>query len=307
MARAAAGTDMSRLANSATAKRQCPRGPGTTLQPAGRNALTRTVPRALPGSSPRRIHSSAMARADDHRGGRAARSFAFGEADRVLHVYTHCERTRRRRREGRAPDEEPLRRPARAVLPRRAVDPPGPRRARDGHRRLARPLPRRGPDRPVPAPGRAGRARGDAPAVHRGGAERPGVPRADPLPRRARRPSSPARPRPALDPLVLSFQLKLLWVSGFLPHLGSCVECGADDGARRVPAGGGRRRVRRLRPGRDRALAGGSPRARSAARVADRGRAGCRARRPRGARRPRRRDLVVRAPRRLPPADAVAS
>jgi len=35
--------------------------------------------------------------------------------------------------------------------------------------------------------------------------------------------------RPALDPLVLSFQLKLLWVSGFLPHLGSCVECGAKE------------------------------------------------------------------------------
>ena len=35
--------------------------------------------------------------------------------------------------------------------------------------------------------------------------------------------------RPALDPLVLSFQLKLLWLSGFLPHLGSCVECGADE------------------------------------------------------------------------------
>jgi len=36
--------------------------------------------------------------------------------------------------------------------------------------------------------------------------------------------------RPALDPLVLSFQLKLLWLSGFLPHLSSCVECGAEGG-----------------------------------------------------------------------------
>jgi DNA repair protein RecO (recombination protein O) len=35
--------------------------------------------------------------------------------------------------------------------------------------------------------------------------------------------------RPALDPLALSFQLKLLWVSGYLPHLTSCAECGADD------------------------------------------------------------------------------
>jgi DNA repair protein RecO (recombination protein O) len=31
--------------------------------------------------------------------------------------------------------------------------------------------------------------------------------------------------RPALDPLVLSFQLKLLWLSGYLPHLTSCAEC----------------------------------------------------------------------------------
>ncbi|MFL6013118.1 MAG: DNA repair protein RecO [Gaiellaceae bacterium] len=37
--------------------------------------------------------------------------------------------------------------------------------------------------------------------------------------------------RAALDPLALSFQLKLLWVSGYLPHLTSCAECGADDTA----------------------------------------------------------------------------
>jgi len=34
---------------------------------------------------------------------------------------------------------------------------------------------------------------------------------------------------PALDPLVLSFQLKLLWVSGYAPHLETCVECGSED------------------------------------------------------------------------------
>src|SRR5919205_797117 len=37
----------------------------------------------------------------------------------------------------------------------------------------------------------------------------------------------PARGRPALDPLALSFQLKLLWLSGYLPHVTTCVECGA--------------------------------------------------------------------------------
>lgn len=35
--------------------------------------------------------------------------------------------------------------------------------------------------------------------------------------------------RPALDPLALSFQLKLLWLSGYLPHLTSCAECGVAD------------------------------------------------------------------------------
>src|SRR5256714_448707 len=38
-----------------------------------------------------------------------------------------------------------------------------------------------------------------------------------------------AAERPALDPLALAFQLKLLWVSGYLPHLTSCSECSADD------------------------------------------------------------------------------
>jgi DNA repair protein RecO (recombination protein O) len=41
--------------------------------------------------------------------------------------------------------------------------------------------------------------------------------------------AKPRASRPALDPLVLSFQLKLLWVSGYLPHLTSCAECGAED------------------------------------------------------------------------------
>jgi DNA repair protein RecO (recombination protein O) len=34
--------------------------------------------------------------------------------------------------------------------------------------------------------------------------------------------------RPALDALGLSFQLKLLWLSGYLPHVGSCAECGGE-------------------------------------------------------------------------------
>ena len=42
--------------------------------------------------------------------------------------------------------------------------------------------------------------------------------RARALPRPARRGAAGADGRPALDPLALSFQLKLLWLAGYLPH-----------------------------------------------------------------------------------------
>jgi DNA repair protein RecO (recombination protein O) len=34
--------------------------------------------------------------------------------------------------------------------------------------------------------------------------------------------------RPTLDPLGLAFQLKLLWLAGYLPHVQACAECGAE-------------------------------------------------------------------------------
>jgi DNA repair protein RecO (recombination protein O) len=34
--------------------------------------------------------------------------------------------------------------------------------------------------------------------------------------------------QPGLDPLALSFQLKLLWLSGYLPHLAGCAACGEE-------------------------------------------------------------------------------
>jgi DNA repair protein RecO (recombination protein O) len=37
------------------------------------------------------------------------------------------------------------------------------------------------------------------------------------------------RGRASLDPLALGFQLKLLWLSGYLPQLDACVECGSPD------------------------------------------------------------------------------
>jgi DNA repair protein RecO (recombination protein O) len=51
---------------------------------------------------------------------------------------------------------------------------------------------------------------------------------------------SPAKRATSLDPLVLSFQLKLLWLSGYLPHVTSCAECGAETGlAGYSPTAGG--------------------------------------------------------------------
>jgi DNA repair protein RecO (recombination protein O) len=48
------------------------------------------------------------------------------------------------------------------------------------------------------------------------------------------------RSRPSLDPLALAFQLKLLWLSGYLPHLDACVECGEADGlVGYLPSAGG--------------------------------------------------------------------
>jgi DNA repair protein RecO (recombination protein O) len=41
-------------------------------------------------------------------------------------------------------------------------------------------------------------------------------------------PTTERHARAALDPLALSFQLKLLWLSGYLPHVTSCAECGAE-------------------------------------------------------------------------------
>jgi DNA repair protein RecO (recombination protein O) len=40
---------------------------------------------------------------------------------------------------------------------------------------------------------------------------------------------TPQTTRPSHDPLALSFQLKLLWLSGYLPHLTSCANCGAQE------------------------------------------------------------------------------
>ena len=40
--------------------------------------------------------------------------------------------------------------------------------------------------------------------------------------------NSHAADSPTLDPLGLAFQLKLLWLAGYLPHVTACSECGAE-------------------------------------------------------------------------------
>jgi DNA repair protein RecO (recombination protein O) len=54
------------------------------------------------------------------------------------------------------------------------------------------------------------------------------------------RPQVGTDPDPALDPVGLGFQLKLLMLSGYLPHLTACASCGADGPlAGYSPAAGG--------------------------------------------------------------------
>ena len=136
---------------------------------------------------------------------------------------------RRRGRQGRPQDEVALRRPPGAVLPRRAHPPPGARRARDGHGSLARPLARRDPPGPVPPQvGLIGLE-----AMLRLFTEQEANERAFTALTRFLDALDAAPPqagsRAALDPVVLSFQLKLLWVSGYAPHLDTCVECGSEE------------------------------------------------------------------------------
>ena len=50
----------------------------------------------------------------------------------------------------------------------------------------------------------------------------------DDHPERASHDTTHAAGRPALDPLGLAFQLKLLWLAGYLPHVTACAECGAE-------------------------------------------------------------------------------
>ena len=104
---------------------------------------------------------------------------------------------------------------------------------------------------------------------------------------------------PALDPLVLSFQLKLLWLSGYLPHLTSCAECGAEGPLVGYSPRSRRRGLPELRCRVARALGRRHRGHRRPARNAARRRGDLEAGRTRSAPRDH---VVVRVPRRLPPA-----
>ena len=115
------------------------------------------------------------------------RSFRFGEADRVLHLYTLDRGRVGALAKGVRKTQVAVRGAARAAQPRRARAPRGAGRATDGHGRGAHPLASCGARASVPARHRDGRCRGDAPALPRAGAEPARVPRTDQIPRPPRR------------------------------------------------------------------------------------------------------------------------
>ena len=232
------------------------------------------------------------------------RSLRLGEADRVLHLYTLDRGRIGAVAKGIRQDEVTLRRPARAALARRADAAPGRGELQTVTGAQLMRSHHASREERLPAERRARRRRGDAPPVRRAGGERARVRGADAVPRPARRAAGARPTRPALDPLALSFQLKLLWLSGYLPHLTSCANCGrADELVGYSPHAGGAV-CRTCGEGAIALSPAGLRRDRAAAQRAARRRGGRRAHRARRARGARGDHRVVRVPRRLPPPDA---
>ena len=178
------------------------------------------------------------------------RSFRLGEADRVLHLYT-LDRGRvgavakgvRKTKSRFGARLEPL-----SHVELMLHQGGGELQTVTGVHTAG--LAPRGPRALVPPERRARRRRGDAAPLPRAGGERACVPGADAVPRSARR-ARARRRRPTTDPLVLSFQLKLLWLSGYLPHVTALRRVRGRHRARRLLAARRRRGLRRtVRPAR---------------------------------------------------------
>ena len=182
------------------------------------------------------------------------RSIRYGEADRILHLYTPAARAGRRDRQGGAPGPQPVRRAARAVLPHPRRPARGPRRAAHGHRRGHR---RRARARCASTPATLDAAARACDAVARlfetRGAASGGVP-----PARQRAGAAERRLRPRAAANGLAFRLKLLLAAGILPQLATCAACGEQEHLRGFSAAAGRRRLQRLR-GRRRSRSARSP------------------------------------------------
>ena len=158
----------------------------------------------------------------------------YGEADRILHLYSAIAGADRRDRQGRAQAALALRRAAGAVLPPRPGPPRGPRRPRDGDRgahgrRASEPARRR---RRRSAPPRAPATRSCACCD----AEEPNPAAYNLLCRYL----SILDGSESLDgdgcgdgaaglATALAFRLKLALAAGFAPELASCARCGEAD------------------------------------------------------------------------------
>ena len=146
----------------------------------------------------------------------------YGEADRILHVYTPHRGQGERDRQGRAARAQPLRRAPGAVLSPAPGAARGTGRAADGDGR---------PDRRWPcAPARGRRARWTprrAPATRWGACSRPPSPiRACSTCCAASSRCSTSEPASATRAGALAFRLKLLVAAGLAPQLGACASCG---------------------------------------------------------------------------------
>ena len=151
------------------------------------------------------------------------RSMRYGEADRILHLYTPDRGRLSRDRQGRAAREVALRRPAGALLPARAGALRGPQRPAHGDQRGDGRTAIRGCASTRAALDGAARA---CDAVGADVRRRRAAPRRLPPARQPARAARRATPSARRARNALAFRLKLLLAAGFAPQLSACAGCG---------------------------------------------------------------------------------